>query len=228
MHTSCKCLKCGILLLLSTFVILPASGQRMARVIYTERMSSDGLWHYDYTIHNDLDPLLFPDYNLYSVTYDFDPIAEVTVGALPVRWSSILDFDRIETFATRLGRPPLGSEIPPYTSLSGSRLLFDYQAGAIPFTALFIRPNDFANPLIFRGTTAPLQSLYVDKNYTGVETGTETQPYNTLQEALAAASSTGLAHIYIRAHNYNEFPTINKPVKLLNWGDVGTVRIAVP
>jgi subtilisin-like proprotein convertase family protein len=75
------------------------------------------------------------------------------------------------------------------------------------------------------GTLLQSSTLYVDKNYTGVELGTETQPFNTLQEALNAASSTGQTTIYVSPNHYPENPMITKNVIILRWGNSGTIRV---
>jgi hypothetical protein len=71
-------------------------------------------------------------------------------------------------------------------------------------------------------------TLYVDKAYSGVESGTPEHPFRTLVTALNASFHKRRTDIYIRAYNYNERPTITKPIRLLNWTNTGTVRIGVP
>ncbi len=144
-----------LLALLLILSVLPASAQTAipARILGTETNIGGGLWQYDYTVYNDLDAVAFPNYTLYDVTYQYDPIANLTVDALPNRWSDLPDFGQIETLATDVGAPPLGSEIIPGASLSGFRFTFDYQAGSLPFTALFTNPNDLSNPIVYNGFT---------------------------------------------------------------------------
>jgi len=55
-------------------------------------------------------------------------------------------------------------------------------------------------------------TIYVDFSYAGIESGTATQPYNTLSEALAAASPSDT--IQITGQDSHEVPTINQSVFL--------------
>jgi len=51
--------------------------------------------------------------------------------------------------------PLLGSDIAPGESLKGFSFLFDYQAGALPFEAMFVDPTDFWNSIITNGNSSP-------------------------------------------------------------------------
>jgi hypothetical protein len=75
------------------------------------------------------------------------------------------------------------------------------------------------------GTT---QALYVDRSYVGTEDGTMTRPFNTLQEALSAASTTQRTYIFVRPNDYREYPSITKRVVLINWTGEANVRVGTP
>jgi hypothetical protein len=74
----------------------------------------------------------------------------------------------------------------------------------------------------------PPNAFYVNAAYVGWEDGTPAHPFHTVSRALNAASSTATTTIYVRANNYNERPRITKPVRILNWGDMGVVRVGTP
>jgi hypothetical protein len=57
----------------------------------------------------------------------------------------------------------------------------------------------FASPAFAQGTPT---TYYVDTAYTGTETGTPTQPFNTLEEAIAAAQAQPYGgYIYTKGTN---------------------------
>jgi hypothetical protein len=77
----------------------------------------------------------------------------------------------------------------------------------------------------------PATTLFVDRA-TGSDSnpGTFRLPFQTVGRALAAASDPNAFYIlYIRANNYgSDRPRITKPIRLLNWGNVGAARIGHP
>jgi len=64
-------------------------------------------------------------------------------------------------------------------------------------------------------------ATWVDFSYSGVETGTFQQPYNTLSEGVAAAPVNGYVHV--KAGTSSETITITKDVTIVSWGGVVTV-----
>ena len=72
---------------------------------------------------------------------------------------------------------------------------------------------------------ARTDALYVDKNYTGIESGTPFQPFRSVTSAVNAANSQ-INRIYIRKGNYGtDRPRITKPLRLLNWFNDGQAAI---
>ncbi len=56
--------------------------------------------------------------------------------------------------------------------------------------------------------------VWLDVNYTGEELGTETKPYNTLSEAVAAVDSGGMIKIKGDIATITEPIRITKPVRI--------------
>ncbi len=72
----------------------------------------------------------------------------------------------------------------------------------------------------FDGDANPL-ALYVDKNAAGLETGSSSDPFNTVTEAVSRVHSYGI--VYIRPASYDETITINTPVELRSTGGMVTI-----
>ena len=65
--------------------------------------------------------------------------------------------------------------------------------------------------------------VFVNRAHTGFEDGSAFDPYNTVQEGVAAVNPTGI--VWISAGNYNERVVIDRPMTLLVTGNSGVVRI---
>ncbi|MEJ7710273.1 MAG: PEP-CTERM sorting domain-containing protein [Pyrinomonadaceae bacterium] len=125
------------------------------RVLYSEINLGGGLFQYDYTFFNDLNPATFTDSNLYDVSFTLNSSATGAAVLLPSSWEQIQATGLLNVFAVNVGAPPEGNEIAPSTSLAGFRFLFDYRAGNLPFTASVTNPADLDQPLVFNGVSAP-------------------------------------------------------------------------
>lgn len=139
--------------LLFTVIATPARAQVSASVLYTETHLGDGLWRYDYRVSNLTNPVLGAEYNLFDLSFLFDPTATVIVSALPEQWDHIADDSAIEAFAVAVGAPPVGVEIAPGETLAGFSLIYNYRAGDTAYTALFVNPVDANAPFEFNGMT---------------------------------------------------------------------------
>jgi len=127
-----------------------------AEFTYVETDLGTGMWQYDYTLTNASDPVTDAGYDLYEVFFEYDSQASFSVGSLPTDWDLIYGGGFGESFSLVAGAAPLGSDIAPGQSLSGFSFLFDYQAGALPFEALFFNTNDpYSYPEISSGTSSP-------------------------------------------------------------------------
>jgi subtilisin-like proprotein convertase family protein len=73
------------------------------------------------------------------------------------------------------------------------------------------------------------RAFYVDKAFTGVELGTQQNPFRTVTAALTAVGANEGARIYIKAGNYgSDRPRVTKRVQFVNWGNTGQARIGQP
>jgi hypothetical protein len=123
---------------------------------YVETNSGGRMWRYDYTLFNTSDPFADVGFDLYEVFFNFDYGATLNVISLPYGWVEIQGFDFGTTFSIIPGIPPDGADIAPGTSLNGFIFQFDYQAGNLPFEATIVNLDDFNNPVIYSGTSAPV------------------------------------------------------------------------
>ena len=137
-----------IILLCITASVPATSGPILS---YTESQIGPGLWQYDFTAVNGLDPALQADFNLYDVLFQFP--SSPTVIALPFGWDYFQNINSIESFSTNVGPPPFGTDVPPGTSLDGFSFQFSNQIGSIPFTFTFDDPNNPGQPFTFAGTS---------------------------------------------------------------------------
>ena len=60
-----------------------------------------------------------------------------------------------ELFSLTPSAPPVGSDLPPGSYLSGFLFRFGTRVGPVPFTATFVNPANPDDPLIFNGTSEP-------------------------------------------------------------------------
>ncbi len=67
------------------------------------------------------------------------------------------------------------------------------------------------------------RGVWVDSSYSGTETGSFEEPYNTVAEGVAAAPTNG--YVNIKSGSTSETPTITKAVSLIAWG--GSVYIGI-
>ncbi len=65
--------------------------------------------------------------------------------------------------------------------------------------------------------------VFVDRVNLGFEDGSWFNPYNTVQEGVAAVNPSGI--VWINAGNYNERVVISRPMTLMVTGNTGVVRI---
>ncbi|MEQ8767790.1 MAG: hypothetical protein RL885_28060 [Planctomycetota bacterium] len=128
-----------------------------------------------------------------------------------------------------------GTDIGVFRTTDGGQSWSPYQDGlpVVRVTAMQFVPDDQLqgnNKLVLstygRGTferVIPGPSLiFVDKAATGTEDGTYEHPFNTVAEALAAASSGDI--VMIRANTYLEPQTTTKNVTLLTFEGTSVIR----
>jgi hypothetical protein len=120
---------------------------------YSEISLGGGLWQYDYSAVNGLDPVVKANFNLYDILFQFPSAPSVL--ALPDGWDYVQIVNSIESFSTVVGPPPDGTDIPPGQSLSGFSFQLTNQVGSIPFTFSFSNPTNPGQPLVFSGTATP-------------------------------------------------------------------------
>lgn len=120
-------------------------------VIYTETGLGGGIFRYDYTVSNGLDPISQAGFNLYDVVFTFPSAPSIL--SIPGGWEFIQDMGFVEVFSINSGPPPEGTDISPGNSLSGFRFLFATRTGDVPFTASFVDPTNPSQPLVFSGTS---------------------------------------------------------------------------
>lgn len=77
---------------------------------------------------------------------------------------------------------------------------------------------------VIDGTPSNGVDIYVDLNYSGTQTGSASQPFKTVAQAVNAASATQAVTIHIKPGSYHESLTIHKNIHLVTWGS-GTARI---
>lgn len=81
--------------------------------------------------------------------------------------------------------------------------------------------NMNANALEYYQLVGPPSGIWVDFAYNGAESGTESEPFNTLSEGVANVASAGT--ISIQPGETSETMTINDPMTLVNTNPVGGV-----
>lgn len=137
-----------MLFVAATAMVVPVDAGPI--LLYTETSLGGGLWRYEYTLRNDLDPVSSSGVNLYDAVLQFGLPA--TVVALPTDWAFIQDSVSVEVFSTIFGAPPAGSDIPPGANLPGFIFDLDQQSGAIPFTYTYFDEGNPSQPLVLSGT----------------------------------------------------------------------------
>lgn len=146
--------------LLGLLALLPlgraAIAQDDARVVYTETPIMGG-YRYDFTFYNDLLSADFAGFNLYDVSFFFDPGPEVTVESMATGWDNSAAPDALIFFASFVGEPPVGSEIAPGTSLGGFRIRTGERFNDRTFVATFVNPEDPDAPRQFVGITQEIR-----------------------------------------------------------------------
>jgi hypothetical protein len=70
----------------------------------------------------------------------------------------------------------------------------------------------------------PSTDIYVDGSYSGTQSGTASNPYNTLAAAVNSASTTAAVTIHIKPGTYHEKLTVHKNIHFVTNGS-GPVRI---
>lgn len=138
-----------------------------AEFLYTEADLGGGWWQYDYTLYNTTSPV-DGSYNIYDVGlslnnfYDFQGMSLPSGwDGTPAPWTDLSNTDFIDAYSLNPGEPPIGTDIPPDSSLSGFSFKIKHQVGNIPFDVLFTNPSDApdcadtnsCNPYYLEGTT---------------------------------------------------------------------------
>jgi hypothetical protein len=145
----------GIIILL---FFLPGTLAAQAKFTYVEK-AQPGDWQYEFTLSNTAS---VPGADLYDLSFTFPSSGTFSVISLPSGWDYFSSWDPVskagafELFSLTPGAPPVGSDIPPGSSLSGFLFQFDTRIGPVPFTATFVNPADPDDPLIFSGTIEPV------------------------------------------------------------------------
>lgn len=146
-------------------------------------------------------------------------------GAYPA-YNGFLDEIRISNVLRYTGSSP-GAPSAPFVTDANTLALYHLDEGSGTTAGdTSGHPNGPSNGVIRVGgsptgpqwstetpfTGAPLQTAYVNFNYTGTENGSQSNPFNTLAEGLAAVVSDGT--VRIAPGDTNETPTINQNVTL--------------
>jgi hypothetical protein len=74
-------------------------------------------------------------------------------------------------------------------------------------------------------------TFYVDRaNATAPFNGTMADPFQNVLDAINHPTATAdrMTRIFVRANSYNERPNVNKPIRIVNWGNTGVVAIGRP
>lgn len=141
------------------FSPLKAIANPSAGFLYTEADLGGGLWQYDYTIYNTTNTIE-GSYNIFEIGlyldnfYDFQGISLPSGwDGTPALWTDLSNTDFIDAYSLNLGVPPVGTDIPPGSSLSGFSFNINYHAGDLLFDVYFTNPSDVNNPEYYAGTT---------------------------------------------------------------------------
>lgn len=123
----------------------------------------------------------------------------------------------------------VGTEIGIFTS-DDAGATWDLANGGpanVSVDELFWMGGDLVAATHGRGLYRASGGIYVDCNYTGVQFGTFTQPFRTVNAAISALPANRYTSIWLKPCNYNEqINTLNNPMKkfeLRNLGGIATV-----
>ncbi|HSW35507.1 MAG TPA: PEP-CTERM sorting domain-containing protein [Candidatus Limnocylindrales bacterium] len=121
---------------------------------YLEIDLSGGLWKYDYTLLNTLNPITAAGFDIYDFSITIYPEANLSNITSPEDWELISDQKSFITwFSLFLGAHPFGSDIAPGTSLSGFSFISDMRLGSLDFDVTISNPDDNENPITYSGFT---------------------------------------------------------------------------
>ena len=161
-----KNVMCLVTILL-TLLTTSAHAQE-ARAIYTETSVGGGLWRYNYTFYNDLNPITFVGFDLYDINLTLDGATIATNELTAPLWSSIITVDFVEYFSVLSGPPPVGGDVFPGASIGGFQFLADKQLGDLAFTATFTDPSDPFTPRFYAGISQNSSSTSAPEPATGI------------------------------------------------------------
>jgi len=170
--TRLKHLVCALALL---FIFQNSDAFCAPIVTYTETSLGGGIFRYDYTVSNSLDPVSQAGFNLFDLVFTFPSAPSIL--SLPGGWEAIREMNSVEVFSTNSGPPPGGTDIAPGDSLGGFRFLFTTRIGDVPFTASFVNPINPNQPLVLSGTSTssavpePMTVLLLGAGLAGVAAG---------------------------------------------------------
>lgn len=123
-------------------------------LLYSETVAGPGLWEYEYTVINNLDPIAQAGFDLYGVSFDF-PVPPFVL-LLPPGWDYVQIGSTVDAFSVVPGPLPAGSDVGPGQSLGGFVFTLDQQIGGVPFTYTFANPDDPGQPLLLSGTSTAI------------------------------------------------------------------------
>lgn len=111
----------------------PARGRWPPHPLLTSNMSRAifdvGLFRYEYTLHNQSDPLIDAGSDAYDLTLFFSVLNSLTSSATPVDWDLIAGAGFLDTFLLQPGANPAEADGGPGQSLGGFDFVFDGQVG---------------------------------------------------------------------------------------------------
>lgn len=122
-----------------------------ARVFYTVTQNGPPTFQYEFSFLNNLDPALFPGFDLYDISISLDGMTDVAVTARPLGWTEAVIPESVEFFSFLEGEPPAGTDIAPGATLGGFQVQSSQSLGGSLFTAQFVNPNDPTTPVTFEG-----------------------------------------------------------------------------
>jgi hypothetical protein len=131
----------------------PVGATPIASLQYLETELGGGQFRYEYTLFNVADPGEDPGADAYDFALFFSPSTSLVSSNTPAGWALIGGDGFLDTFSTRPGAAPLGTDVGPGQSLAGFDFVFDGQLGSIPFQVVFANPVDPGNPHVYDGLT---------------------------------------------------------------------------
>jgi hypothetical protein len=121
-------------------------------VTYTETSLPFGI-EYDYTVTNPLDSVTDAGSDLYDIIFTFTSIP--TLVLVPLGWDFSQADMTVQAFSLQVGPPPIGTDVPPGSSLAGFTFLFPEAVGPVNFSTSLINPGNPDAPVVLTGTATP-------------------------------------------------------------------------